>query len=499
MLTMQNFEISSQPFSQLKTDLAVVIDFVDHKCYQIDDNEADHLVNRTIEKVKDKKLKGDFFTSYGDTANIKHLLVTSTGLIKYHDGLEAIRIAASAIVSTVKRFSLEKVTILLNGPDGEQAAGAVAEGLILGSYLFNKYLKEKEDVAFQVELVVNPYEKEKVEARVKAAALIAETVNEARDMVNEPSGIMTPEAMAQAARKIARDTGLKCTVLDEKQLQKHEYNGLLSVGGGSSNPPRLIILQYTPKKTETDAHLAFVGKGVTFDTGGISIKPAKDMWYMKGDMAGAGAVLYAMKAIAQLAPSMRVTGIVAAAENCVDANAQNPGNIFVAKNGKSIHVDNTDAEGRLILTDGLFRAGEEGATHIIDVATLTGGCVVALGKEIAGAMGDDNLVQTIINAGQNVGEKYWHLPLPAEYNELLKLSFADVNNSGGRWGSPLLAGLFLQNFVPENTTWAHLDIAGTAFNQSKWKYYQTDGATGFAVRTFVDVVVNHTDFFKTAA
>jgi leucyl aminopeptidase len=218
------------------------------------------------------------------------------------------------------------------------------------------------------------------------------------------------------------------------------------------------------------------------------------MWEMKGDMSGGAAVMYAMKAIGKLKPELNVTGIVTTAENSPDANAQLPGDIFYAKNGKSIMVDNTDAEGRLVLTDGLYLAGAEKATHIIDIATLTGAVVRALGMSIAGIMGNNSqLIQSVIQSGQNHGEEYWQLPLPVEYKELLKTPCADLNNIGGPVGGAITAGLFLQEFVPENTAWAHLDIAGPFLVEKPWKYYEA-GAVGFGLKTLVDLAERFNDY-----
>jgi leucyl aminopeptidase len=255
----------------------------------------------------------------------------------------------------------------------------------------------------------------------------------------------------------------------------------------------MIRLTYHAKKAKH--HVALVGKGVTFDTGGISIKPADKMWEMKGDMSGGAAVIYAMKAIGKLRPDVNVTGIIPTAENSPDANAQRPGDIFYAKNGKSIMVDNTDAEGRLILTDGLHLAGESKATHILDIATLTGAIVRALGDSIAGVMGNNpDLIRAVIQSGRNHGESFWELPLPEEYKDLIKAPCADWNNTGGPTAGALTAGLFLQEFVPPGTAWAHLDIAGPYLKEKNWKYYEA-GAIGFGLKTLVDVVERFGDYF----
>jgi leucyl aminopeptidase len=242
-----------------------------------------------------------------------------------------------------------------------------------------------------------------------------------------------------------------------------------------------------PRKASKET-IALVGKGITFDTGGISLKPGDHMWEMKGDMAGAAAVLYAMRALGRIAPDVKVVGILCCAENFPDANAQRPGDIWTAKNGKSVVVDNTDAEGRLVLTDGLHRAGEEGATHIVDIATLTGACVRALGPSVAGVLGTDReLIRRVIRSGENHGEAFWELPLVEEYRDGLKTPYADINNiaSGGLAGA-ITASLFLREFVPKGTAWAHLDIAGPMFKEKDWKYYEA-GALGFGLKTLVDL------------
>jgi leucyl aminopeptidase len=231
-----------------------------------------------------------------------------------------------------------------------------------------------------------------------------------------------------------------------------------------------------------------VGKGITFDSGGISLKPGDKMWEMKGDMAGAAAVLYSMRAIGKLSPDVKVVGILCLAENMPDANAQRPGDIFTAKNGKSVMVDNTDAEGRLVLSDGLIRAGEEGATHIVDIATLTGAIVRALGPSVAGVLGTDReLVRRLIRSGENHGEAFWEMPLVEEYRDGLKTPYADLNNiAPGGAGGAITAALFLREFVPEKTAWAHLDIAGPMFRDKDWKYYEA-GSLAFGVKTLVDL------------
>src|SRR5438132_844020 len=252
-----------------------------------------------------------------------------------------------------------------------------------------------------------------------------------------PANVCTPEYMADRAAEAAKEVGLEIEILDPSGLKARGYLGCLRVGQGSAHPPRMVILRHVPRKPSKET-VALVGKGITFDTGGISLKPGDHMWEMKGDMAGAAAVLYSMRALGRLAPDVKVVGILCCAENFPDANAQRPGDIFTAKNGKSIVVDNTDAEGRLVLTDGLHRAGEEGATHVVDIATLTGACLRALGPSVAGVLGTDReLIRRVIRSGENHGEAFWELPLVEEYRDALKTPYADINNiaSGGLAGA----------------------------------------------------------------
>src|SRR4029077_2956850 len=247
----------------------------------------------------------------------------------------------------------------------------------------------------------------------------------------------------------AKEVDLEVEILDPAGLKARGYEGCLRVGAGSAHPPRMAILRHRPPKPSRET-LALVGKGITFDSGGISLKPGDKMWEMKGDMGGAAAVLWTLRPLGRLRPDVKVVGILCCAENLPDANAQRPGDIFTAKNGKSVMVDNTDAEGRLVLTDGLARAGEEGATHIVDIATLTGAVVRALGPSVAGIMGTDReLVQRVVQSGEHQGEAFWQLPLVEEYSEGLKTPYADLNNiaSSGLPGA-ITAGLFLREFVP---------------------------------------------------
>jgi leucyl aminopeptidase len=483
----------SQP-SAIQTDLLVVILDKEARLFDLGGSALDETVQQVERDFDQKKLKREYFTALDSKSRIKNVVVFSNSLSPAYNLWENLKTFVAKSIRMAQDLGLDKIAILMNTDRAVPFVGKVVEGAILGGYTFDKYRKDKTDLSkLQLDIVGLKTHDAANRAYLNRYTIVSEAVNGARDLINEPGSVVYPESMAETARKIARESDLDLKVWDEKKLAKEGYNGLVQVGKGSMYPPRLIRLAYRAKKAKY--HLAIVGKGVTFDSGGISIKPADKMFEMKGDMSGGAAVMYAMQAIGKLKPQVNVTGIIPAAENFPDANAQRPGDIFYAKNGKSIMVDNTDAEGRLILTDGLHLAGEEKATHILDIATLTGAVVRALGLSVAGIMGNDGkLIRAVINSGQNQGESFWELPMPAEYKELLKTPYADLNNIGGPVAGALTAGLFLQEFVPEGTPWAHLDIAGPFIREKDWKYYEA-GGIGFGTKTLVDLAERFDEYF----
>ena len=479
--------------SQISTDLLVVILDSKTKLHDLTGNLLEETVRRVGRDLNEKRLKKEYFTSLDSRVGDQHVVIFSTILEPSYNVWESLKIFVARSIRMARDHGISRVCVVLNTEEAAPFIGKAVEGAILGAYTFDRYKTEKAEF-HKVEVTIAALKSHDQQNRhyLQRYTAVSDAVNEARDMINEPGSVATPEYLAEAARKIAKESDLDLKVWDEKKLQKEGYNGLLQVGRGSSHPPRLIRLAYRARKAK--AHLAFVGKGVTFDSGGISLKPAEKMFEMKGDMSGGAAVLYALKAIGKLKPDVNVTGIVPTAENFPDANAQRPGDIFYARNGKSIMVDNTDAEGRLILTDGLYLAGQEEATHILDIATLTGACVRALGLSVAGIMGNaPKLIQAVIRSGQNQGELFWELPLPAEYKDLLKTPYADLNNIGGPVAGALTAGLFLQEFVPEGAPWAHLDIAGPFIREKEWKYYEA-GAIGFGLKTLVDLAQRFNEY-----
>jgi leucyl aminopeptidase len=491
-----NLKLAFTPLSQNPVDLLAVVLDENRTLHQLDDPAIAAHVARAAEGFRAKTLKREYFVTLGDDSPAKALVVYWSPALKSWTLWENVKTFTARALRLSRDYRWVSTGLLLNTNDAAPFVGKAVEGCLLGAYSFDRYKQDKDDFLAsqaQLQIFVHPDHEADAEARKSRYSWVSENVNIARDLINEPGEVVTPQFMAERAEQFARDVGLEVEIVDPAGLEARGYTGLLHVGAGSKYPPRMVILRHIPA-TESSGTVALVGKGITFDTGGISLKPGAEMWEMKGDMAGAAAVLAAMRAIGKLAPPVRTVGILCCAENFPDANAKRPGDIFTAKNGKSIMVDNTDAEGRLVLSDGLARAGEEGATHILDIATLTGAVVRALGPAVAGVMGTNaELVRRVICSGENHGEAFWELPLVEEYREALKTPYADVNNiaAGGLAGA-ITAGLFLSEFVPDDTAWAHLDIAGPMFRDKDWKYYGA-GAVGFGVKTLVDLVERFRD------
>lgn len=372
-----------------------------------------------------------------------------------------------------------------------QAVGqAIAEGFILGGYRFDKYRSSTNDAAQiaepnEVRIVWSETDLTELENGIRKGKTLANAVCLARDLINEPPSVMTPKRFGEIASEVAVECGLEIRIWDEDDAVRERLGGLLGVALGSDQPPRMIRLRYTPtSKVKARSKIALVGKGITFDSGGLSLKSADHMMTMKTDMSGAAAVLGAMSTLSEFAVDYEVTGYLALSENLPSGSAQKPGDVLTTRSGKTIEVLNTDAEGRLVLADALGLAVEDGAEKIVDLATLTGACVVALGKEIAGIMGnDDDLILQIISAGELAGEPYWRLPVPERYRKLIDSEVADMKNIGEGGGGALTAALLLKEFVGD-TPWAHLDIAGPARSESDSGYLRK-GAVGFGVRTLV--------------
>jgi len=373
----------------------------------------------------------------------------------------------------------------------EGAAQAVTEGALLGLYSFRRHItKEAEHGEIKQLLIVGDDETKLsiLEQGCHKGKVLAEATNLARDMVNEPANYMTPNHMAEMAAKLAETYGLELSVLEREQMQELGMGALLGVAQGSRQPPKFIVLHYRGDDSP-GRDLALVGKGITFDSGGISIKPSEKMDEMKGDMAGGAAVMAAISAIAQLKPKINVTAIIPATENLPSGSALKPGDILTAMNGKTIEIVSTDAEGRLILADALSYAKKLGAELMVDVATLTGACRIALGDVCTGGFGNNQeLAQKVIAAGAEAGELIWQMPMYEEYKEQNKSDVADIKNIGGKYGGAITAAQFLAEFVGD-TPWVHLDIVGTSLSE-KERTYRVKGATGVPVRTLVNLTLS---------
>ena len=410
--------------------------------------------------------------------------------------LDHLRMAAYRLAKRASKRQIPMVSMMLADAAPEQFK-SILHGLHYADYKFDAY-KSKQKEAFQVsfEIVAGEqaaaFKKIAEEVAVENKAIVL-----AKNLINTSSSDLTPAEFVENANTIAKYTpGLSIKVRNMKQLEKEGFMGHVTVGKGSSHEPFMITLSYdgskgagknAKKNARTSAdHLVIVGKGLTFDTGGLCLKPPKSMPEMISDMSGAATALAAIQAIATLELPIKVSAVCCLAENAIGNKSVLPGDIFTAKNGKTVMVDNTDAEGRLVLSDGLAEAGLIGATHIVDLATLTGAMVRALGYAVAGFFSnDDALALNVINCGEACCEKFWSMPLEEEYADALKDKFADLKNTGSDAGA-IAAALFLQEFVPENTAWAHWDIAGTAFVSKAWKYTEY-GATGFGVQTLIEL------------
>ncbi|MFH1650843.1 MAG: leucyl aminopeptidase [Chloroflexota bacterium] len=411
--------------------------------------------------------------------------------------LNKVRGAAADVCRWVRKRGIDSVATVLPSAEGgkafstESAAQAVAEGARLGLYSFRKYITRKNGKTAEIKqlrLLTRRGEKLAATRGIERGNIIAEATNFARELVDEPANYMTPTRMAAAAQEMAAARGLEVEVLDREQMQEMGMGSLLGVAQGSQQPPKFIILRYRGSSS-AKIDLALVGKGITFDSGGISIKPSENMAEMKGDMAGGAAVMGVLSALARLKPRINVTALVPATENLPSGTALKPGDILKAMNGKTIEVLNTDAEGRLILADALCYAGKIGARAIIDVATLTGACMVALGLITTGVFSNnERLTAKVLNAGKEAGEYLWQMPMFPEYRDMIKGQVTDVKNIGNRWGGAITAAKFLEEFVGK-TPWVHLDIAGTA-RAEKDQGYQVKGATGVPVRTLINLVLD---------
>jgi leucyl aminopeptidase len=444
------------------------------------------------EELKGKEGETVFLHLMGNNQlKAQRLLLVGVGELAEYTPAQVSQMAGTAVRSLRGKNakSIAIVPRLEGSPD--DIASFVVEGSVMSLFEPDKYRttdKEERQIDKLV-VVIDNADEMGLKRGIERGRIIGESVNFTRDLANEPGGYMTPTDMSERARDVATEFGLSVDVLDEARMEQEGMGSLLSVARGSDQPGKLIILKYTPANAAegNEDLLAFVGKGITFDSGGISLKPGENMELMKYDMTGGATVMGAMRAVAQLRPSIPVLGVIPCAENLPSGKATKPGDVVRAMTGKTIEVINTDAEGRLILADAIAYAKKLGATRIIDMATLTGAVSIALGDVNTAVIGtDQELIDEIIAAGKETGEKFWQLPLDKEYSKQIKSDIADIKNVGGRKAGTITAAAFLKEFA-DGVSWAHLDIAGTAWGDEA-KPYRSKGPTGIAVRTLLRIV-----------
>jgi len=415
----------------------------------------------------------------------KRLLLVGGGRAKNFSATELRKIAGAAVRALKPRKVRSLAFVAPEQIPAENAVKAIVEGAMVGDFDSDTYKSDRKDQSVNSLTVVASGDQAKLQRALDEARIVGESQNFTRELVNEPSNRMTPMILAKRAQEMAKEVGLKCDVYGADKIKELKMGAFWGVAQGSDEPPALIVMRYEPAGAPEKPVLGLVGKGITFDTGGISIKPADGMEKMKYDMAGGATMIGVMRAIALLKPKVKVIGIVCATENMPSGKAQKPGDIQTSMSGKTIEIINTDAEGRLVLADGLAYARQLGCTHLIDAATLTGAVVVALGYANAGVFAsDDDMYEKFATAVSEAGEKMWRLPLGDEYLEMMRSSIADLQNTGGRWGGASTAAAFLKEFA-EDTPWIHLDIAGTAWMDDN-KPWIAKGPSGIAVRSLIE-------------
>ncbi|HSD47888.1 MAG TPA: leucyl aminopeptidase [Pyrinomonadaceae bacterium] len=491
-------EANRGPIEELDVQALAVAVFKDEKAgdgflKELDDLSGG-LVSSAIEAEEFSGKEGEtaYFHLVGNNKlKSRRLLLVGVGEEKDYRSPQVSQMAGTAVRSLrAKNVKTIGVVPRVAGKDEDTAARAV-EGAFIALFDPDKYrtVEKEQKTVDRLVLAIHGGDVEALERGANAGKVVGESINFTRDLANEPGAYMTPTDMAERARDIANEFGLSIDVLDEARMEQEGMGSLLSVARGSEQPAKLIILKYTPANFEGDDGelLALVGKGVTFDSGGISLKPGENMELMKYDMTGAATVLGAMRAIAQLKPPIPILGVAPCTENLPSGKATKPGDVVRAMTGKTIEIINTDAEGRLILADAIAYAKKLGATKVIDLATLTGAVSIALGDVNAAVLGtDQQLIDEIISAGREVGEKFWQLPLDKEYSKQIKSDIADIKNVGGRKAGTITAAAFIKEFT-DGMAWAHLDIAGTAWGDEA-KPYRSKGPTGIAVRTLLRIV-----------
>jgi leucyl aminopeptidase len=495
-------QLSFTPLAQIETELLAVL-ATDTQTAKGSDAKPEPALLTADEAVKTAAAavlaSGEYKAGDNETLLLhapagivaKRLLIVGLGK-QAKLSVHRVRNAAGTAVRFTKPRGIRELVLALPESDllpADFCARAMAEGAVVGDFDPDIYRSDRKDQSVQsFTVAASPGSSiATLEAAVAEGVVIGESQNFTRSLVNEPGNKLTPTVLGQRASQMAHEVGLTSAVHSTEKLHELKMGAFWSVSQGSEQPPALIVLRYDPEGVTEGPVLGLVGKGITFDTGGISIKPSDGMEKMKYDMAGGAAMIGAMRAIALLRPNVRVLCVVCAAENMPDGKAQKPGDVQTSMSGKTIEIINTDAEGRLVLADGLSFARQLGATHLIDAATLTGACVVALGMINGGAFSNDDTTYTKFEAAlATSGEKFWRLPLGEEYAELIKSDIGDIKNTGGRWGGAITAAEFLRVFA-EDTPWIHLDIAGLAWVEDS-KPYIAKGPSGVAVRSILEWV-----------
>ncbi len=469
---------------------------VDHLFVVVAEKDKDVALPQAISKSVRKTIENAGFDGRADESITiladEPRKITLMGIGKKDAiNLRGIRAALYSIGKIAKKQRDARIAVLLPYNAGNLDANAmtrlVADYLAQTDYKYDEYITVKKNGDMRsidaTILATASLQPKRLREIRQEARTVSQAVRTVRDLGNAPPNVITPTRLAERAEAVAKESGIKCTIYGRREIERMKMGGLLAVNRGSAEEPRFIVMEYAPRRAKT--HVALVGKGITFDSGGISIKPAEKMEEMKFDMCGAAAVIGVMQAAAALELPIRITGAIPSTENLPGGRAYKPGDIITMMNGKTVEIVNTDAEGRMILGDALHYASELKPDHLIDYATLTGACVVALGSEAAGLFSnDDELARKLIDCGERVGERLWRLPEWDDYKDLIRSEWADMKNSGGRWGGAISAALFLKEYV-NCPSWAHLDIAGTAYMEHETAR-EARGATGAGVRVTVE-------------
>jgi len=490
--------VDTRPLANLETEALVTYIFEQEKpaegvLAQLNEAAGGAIAKLAVAGELTGKMLETSLLYYPQGLAAQRLLIVGAGK-KDKFGTAELRRLAGTAVRHLKSRQVKRITFLARENDRTAAAAqAIVEGMILANFDSDKYKTDKKPGGEITSAALAGWEESSradADRGLARGVMIAESQNFARQLGNEPSNHLTPRMLADRAAAMASEAGLAIDILDENKMAELKMGALLSVAQGSAEPPRMIIITYTPEKSAASAPvLGLVGKAITFDTGGISIKPANDMEKMKYDMCGGAAMIGAMRAIAALKPWCKVIAVIPSSENMPGGKAQKPGDVQISMAGKSIEVINTDAEGRLVLADGIAYARQLGCTHLVDAATLTGAIVVALSNVNVGVFGSDQaFTDQLLASAKVAGEKMWPMPIDDDYREMIKSGIADIQNVGsGKGGGAITAAMFLKEFTGD-TPWIHLDIAGTAW-QDDMKPWNARGATGVGVRTLVDLAM----------